>query len=116
MAKPLTSEKKWALILGGSSGLGLATAIKLASEGFNICIVHRNRKSNIPQFVHKDQLPAFFKYPKTSLDTYSPQTLWLGKVFFSITATGTFCLDKCIAQVKPAKPPPIISTSKVFFK
>ncbi len=34
----------WALILGGSSGFGLAAAKKLASEGMNICIVHRDRK------------------------------------------------------------------------
>jgi enoyl-[acyl-carrier protein] reductase III len=40
----------WALILGGSSGLGLATAKKLASHGMNICIVHRDRKSNLSKF------------------------------------------------------------------
>ncbi|RDK85202.1 SDR family oxidoreductase [Marinirhabdus gelatinilytica] len=38
------------LILGGSSGLGLATAHKLASAGYDIVIVHRDRKSNIPKF------------------------------------------------------------------
>ena len=32
----------WAVILGGSSGLGLATAKKLAKHGMNICIIHRN--------------------------------------------------------------------------
>ncbi len=36
----------WALILGGSSGIGLATAKKLAIEGFNILIVHRDRRSS----------------------------------------------------------------------
>lgn len=41
---------QWALILGGSSGLGLASAKKLASEGMNICIVHRDRKSDLPTF------------------------------------------------------------------
>lgn len=40
----------WAIILGGSSGLGLASAIKLASAGMNICIVHRDRRSNLPNF------------------------------------------------------------------
>ncbi|WP_040252715.1 SDR family oxidoreductase [Psychroserpens mesophilus] len=35
----------WALILGGSSGLGLATAKKLAKHGMNICIIHRNSRS-----------------------------------------------------------------------
>lgn len=43
-------KDQWAIILGGSSGLGLASAIKLASAGMNICIVHRDRKSNIPNF------------------------------------------------------------------
>lgn len=41
---------QWALILGGSSGLGLATAKKLAAEGMNICILHRDRKNNLPAF------------------------------------------------------------------
>ena len=40
-------KRTWAIILGGSSGLGLATAQKLGSEGFNICIVHRTRKSDL---------------------------------------------------------------------
>ena len=43
-------ENQWAIILGGSSGLGLASAKKLASEGLNICIVHRDRKSNLGAF------------------------------------------------------------------
>ncbi|MEB8329010.1 SDR family oxidoreductase [Flavobacteriaceae bacterium KMM 6897] len=34
----------WALILGGSSGLGLATAKKLAKHGFNILVIHRDRR------------------------------------------------------------------------
>lgn len=37
----------WALILGGSSGLGLATAKKLASHGFNLLIVHRDRRVDL---------------------------------------------------------------------
>lgn len=34
----------WALILGGSSGFGLATAHKLARHGMNVAVVHRDRK------------------------------------------------------------------------
>ncbi|KAA3613787.1 MAG: SDR family NAD(P)-dependent oxidoreductase [Calditrichaeota bacterium] len=34
----------WAVILGGSSGFGLATAKKLSQHGMNICIVHRDRR------------------------------------------------------------------------
>ncbi len=36
--------KSWALILGGSSGMGLAAAKKLAADGFNLVIAHRDRK------------------------------------------------------------------------
>ncbi|QLG46956.1 enoyl-ACP reductase FabI [Costertonia aggregata] len=46
----ITGEEKaalWALILGGSSGLGLATAQKLAKEGYHIIAVHRDRKSDL---------------------------------------------------------------------
>ena len=43
-------QNQWAIILGGSSGLGLASAKKLASEGMNLCIVHRDRKSNLNFF------------------------------------------------------------------
>ena len=37
-------NNEWALILGGSSGFGLATAHKLSEEGLNICVVHRDRR------------------------------------------------------------------------
>ncbi len=37
-------QKHWALILGGSSGFGLATAKKLARCGFSVCVVHRDRR------------------------------------------------------------------------
>ncbi|NNM19020.1 MAG: SDR family oxidoreductase, partial [Croceitalea sp.] len=40
-------RNKWALILGGSSGLGLATAHKLALHGFNLLVVHRDRKTDM---------------------------------------------------------------------
>jgi len=37
-------QDEWALILGGSSGFGLATAHRLSREGLNICVVHRDRR------------------------------------------------------------------------
>ncbi len=37
----------WAVILGGSSGFGLSSAIELAQQGMNICIVHRDRKGSM---------------------------------------------------------------------
>lgn len=41
----MSNQKKWAIILGASSGMGLASAHKLAKEDFNLCLVHRDRKS-----------------------------------------------------------------------
>ena len=51
MVKEFKNKKEWALILGGSSGLGLATAKKLAKHGMNICVVHRNSRSQQGQIV-----------------------------------------------------------------
>jgi NAD(P)-dependent dehydrogenase (short-subunit alcohol dehydrogenase family) len=38
------NSQHWAVIIGGSSGFGLASAQKLARHGMNLCIVHRDRK------------------------------------------------------------------------
>ena len=40
-------NEKWALILGGSSGLGLASAKKLAQHGMNLIVIHRDRKADM---------------------------------------------------------------------
>ena len=42
----METEKKTALILGASSGMGFASAKKLASEGFDLVLVYRSRKSD----------------------------------------------------------------------
>ena len=46
---PLGEMPKYALILGGSSGLGLATAKKLAAHGYHIIIVHRDKRTDLPR-------------------------------------------------------------------
>src|SRR5688572_10234585 len=47
------NKNYWALILGGSSGFGLASAKKLSSMGMNICIVHRDRRGSMER-IEKD--------------------------------------------------------------
>jgi enoyl-[acyl-carrier protein] reductase I len=46
MVKEFENKNYWAIILGGSAGLGLASAKKLAAHGCNIIIVHRNSRSD----------------------------------------------------------------------
>ena len=40
-------SKGWALILGGSKGLGLATVKKLAKTGYSIIVVHRDGRAEM---------------------------------------------------------------------
>jgi len=42
-------KKDWVLILGGSRGLGLATAKKLAKHGFHIIVIHRDRRADFEE-------------------------------------------------------------------
>jgi len=52
--------KKTALILGGSSGIGLATAKILAKNNWNLIIVHRDRRANMPEIEkHFDEIRAY---------------------------------------------------------
>lgn len=60
MDNALQSESgRWAVILGGSSGFGLAAARKLAREGMNLFLVHRDRRGAMKQIEpHFDELRA----------------------------------------------------------
>ncbi|MBI3770259.1 MAG: SDR family oxidoreductase [Deltaproteobacteria bacterium] len=40
-------DRRWALILGASSGFGEATALELARRGFDICGVHLDRRAGM---------------------------------------------------------------------
>ncbi|SHG33138.1 enoyl-[acyl-carrier protein] reductase I [Salegentibacter echinorum] len=49
MVKEFKDTNYWAIILGGSSGLGFATARKLARHGMNIIVVHRDKRADIAE-------------------------------------------------------------------
>ena len=52
-------SNEWALILGGSSGFGLATGKRLARGGLNVLIVHRDRRGAMKDIQpHFDELAA----------------------------------------------------------
>ncbi|OBX24411.1 MULTISPECIES: SDR family oxidoreductase [Bizionia] len=47
MVREFENKNEWAIILGASSGMGLATAKKLAKEGMNLCLVYRALRSDM---------------------------------------------------------------------
>ncbi len=68
------SADEWALILGGSSGFGLATAHKLAEHGLNLCIVHRDRRGAMrkiePEFERiRERGVSLVAFNRDALDT-----------------------------------------------
>ena len=58
-------KSHWALVLGGSSGFGLATAKALARHGMNVAVVHRDRRGAMsaiePEFEAIRQTGVGFK-------------------------------------------------------
>ncbi|WP_400167236.1 SDR family oxidoreductase [Fidelibacter multiformis] len=54
------NKQYWGVILGASSGFGLATAKKLASQGMNICAIHRDRRGSMKRIEEDfDAIRAF---------------------------------------------------------
>src|SRR5262245_8678056 len=49
------NERRWALILGASSGFGEATARELAGRGFDVCGVHLDRRAGM---AHVEEITA----------------------------------------------------------
>ncbi len=70
-------KNNWAVVLGGSSGLGLASAKALAKAGYHICIVHRDRKSNLDVFqAHISEMEQYGVQVKTfNKDLVKQETL-----------------------------------------
>jgi NAD(P)-dependent dehydrogenase (short-subunit alcohol dehydrogenase family) len=67
----------WALILGGSSGFGLATARKLAAHGMSVCVVHRDRRGAMPRIEQAfDEIRAHgHGFVALNLDALAPEGL-----------------------------------------
>ena len=75
MVKEFENKKEWALILGGSSGLGLATAKKLAQHGMNICIVYRNSRSQLDQMKRdfREITQESVSFVSYNMDAFQPE-------------------------------------------
>ncbi|WP_027377982.1 enoyl-ACP reductase FabI [Kaistella palustris] len=103
MVKRFENTDFWALILGGSSGLGLASAKKLASEGMNICIIHRNARAEL-EVINKefsliqDQNIRFLSLNKDALNLQHQQDI-LAELKQALASGGKIrCLLHSIAK------------------
>jgi len=65
---------QWALVLGASSGFGLATAKKLSSQGLSVCLVHRDRRGSMDRIEKEfDEIKAYgHGFLAFNLDALSP--------------------------------------------
>jgi len=77
----------WAVILGGSAGMGLAAARQLAESGMNLCIVHRDGRVQM-----KEVAPVF--------DALRAQGIEL--LHFNIDASNSEKMYAAIEELKSA--------------
>ena len=82
-------QNQWALILGGSSGLGLATAKKLAHHGMNLLIIHRNGRAEM------EEINAEFESLKVNNIMFKS---------FNIDVLNNLKSDECIKEIKSIIP------------
>lgn len=104
-------KNQWALILGGSSGFGLAAAKVLTKHGMNVCVVHRNRR-NVMHTIQKEFdciKEANSKFFALNLDALSGegQRLTLEKLSEQMGNTGRVKLllhSIALGSLKPIAP------------
>ncbi len=77
--------KKQALIIGGSSGIGLATVKKLASHGCDIIVIHRDRKQTV------------IELEKTCLDLSKRYNSSISN--YNIDATNPEKIEECLNRI-----------------
>ena len=87
------SRDDWGLILGGSSGFGLASAHKLAQHGMNLCIVHRDRRA-----VARRVEPEFEKLRGSGV-----KLLTLNKNALDAEVRGEILDELCAAMGEPGR-------------
>ncbi|SNS60094.1 NAD(P)-dependent dehydrogenase, short-chain alcohol dehydrogenase family [Ekhidna lutea] len=81
---------KYALIIGGSSGIGLASVRKLAAHGCNIIIIHRDRKQGV--IALEEVCSELSQKHGVSINNYN------------IDATNPEKITECIESIKDSGP------------
>ncbi|EDM43110.1 oxidoreductase, short chain dehydrogenase/reductase family protein [unidentified eubacterium SCB49] len=103
--------KKTALIIGGNSGLGLATAHKLAKEGFNLCIVYRDRKSNaIKNEAYFDEMRSH----GVNVDTFNKDALKEENINEMLSKLSDKSISVLVHSIAKGSLKPLVSSSRVL--
>ena len=86
------ASNEWVLILGGSSGFGLATGKRFARSGTNVLIVHRDRRGAMqaiePHFEEIKKLGAGFHTWNADAIEAASRTETLGEIVKAIGPQG----------------------------
>jgi len=95
-------QHNWSIILGGSSGLGLASAKKLAASGMNICIIHRNTRVELPEIegefeIIKSTGISFLSFNLDALQTEKREEI-INQIRSEIGSKKVKCLIHSIAK------------------
>lgn len=95
-------QHTWAIVLGGSSGLGLASAKKLAESGMNICIIHRNTRVELPEIerdfeIIKANNISFLSFNVDALQLEKQEEI-INKIKIEIGSNKVKCLLHSIAK------------------
>lgn len=95
-------QHNWAIILGGSSGLGLASAKKLAENGLNICIIHRNTRAELPEIEREFEIikSTGISFLSFNLDALQPEKREeiINQIKIEIGSNKIKCLIHSIAK------------------
>jgi NAD(P)-dependent dehydrogenase (short-subunit alcohol dehydrogenase family) len=109
---------QWALILGGSSGFGLATAQKLAACGMNIAVVHRDRRGAMkaiePRFEAIRRLGVGFESFNVDALSNDGRTKVVDELGEHMGATGKIRVllhSIAFGNLKPLAPPTAANTA-----
>jgi len=80
------SERQWAVVLGGSSGFGLATAKKLSAEGMSVCVAHRDRRGAMDRITREFDAIRAHAHPFVSVNTDALAPAGVDAVLEALTA------------------------------
>lgn len=116
--KTFKDKNYWAIILGGSSGLGLATAKKLAKHGLNICVIHRNSRMQEAsiQAAFETIQQENIEFKAFNIDAFKPEKLEKVILELKLLFKGHQKVKALVHSVAKGNLKPMVSQDKQVLK